>query len=62
MEMTGYWMERGIPPEKILALSREDRLLYTAIMQLNKEQKHKELENLIYAAIVRFWNEFNREK
>lgn len=62
MEMTGYWMERGIPPEKILALSREDRLIYTAIMQLNREQRSKELEGLLYAAIVRFWNEINRKR
>lgn len=59
MELTGYWMERGIAPERILTLSREDRLIYTAVMQLNKEQKHKELEGLVYAAIVRFWNEIN---
>ena len=52
-------MERGIAPERILTLSREDRLIYTAVMQLNKEQKHKELEGLVYAAIVRFWNEIN---
>lgn len=62
MELTGYWMERGVPPEKILALSHEDRLIYTALMQLNKEQKRKELEELIYAVIVRFWNEINQER
>lgn len=62
MELTGYWMEQGKAPEKILTLSREDRLIYTAIMQLNKEQKRKELEELIYAAIVRFWNEITRER
>lgn len=62
MELAGYWMERGTAPEKILALSREDRLIYTAIMQLNREQRSKELEGLIYAAIVRFWNEVNRKR
>lgn len=62
MELTGYWMERGVPPERILALSREDRLIYTAIMQLNREQRHKELEELVYTAIVRFWNEINPKK
>ena len=62
MELTGYWMERGVPPEMILALSREDRLIYTAIMQLNREQRHKELEELVYTAIVRFWNEINPKK
>lgn len=61
MELAGYWMERGVAPEKILALSREDRLIYTALMQLNKEQRHRELEGLVYAAIVHFWNEINRK-
>ena len=62
MELTGYWMERGVPPERILTLSHEDRLIYTALMQLNREQRYKELEELVYAAIVRFWNEINRER
>lgn len=62
MELTGYWMERGVPPERILALPREDRLIYTAIMQLNREQWHKELEELVYTAIVRFWNAINPKK
>lgn len=59
MKLTGYWMERGVPPERILALSREDRLIYTAIMQLNREQRQKELSELAYTAIVRFWNEIH---
>lgn len=62
MELAGYWMERGVAPEKIFALPREDRLIYTAIMQLNREQRSKELEGLIYAVIVRFWNEINRKR
>ncbi|MCI8736857.1 MAG: hypothetical protein HFI11_07770 [Lachnospiraceae bacterium] len=62
MELAGYWMERGTDPEKILALSHEDRLIYTALMQLNREQRYKELEELVYAAIVRFWNEINRKR
>lgn len=62
MELTGYWMERGIDPERILCLSHEDRLIFTAIMQLNCEQRKKELETLAYAAIVRFWNEINPKR
>lgn len=62
MELAGYWMERGMAPEKILALSREDRLIYTALMQLNREQSRKELEDLVYTAIVRFWNDINRNR
>ncbi len=62
MELAGYWMERGTDPEKILALSREDRLIYTALMQLNREQRRKEMSELIYAVIVRFWNEINRKR
>ncbi len=62
MELAGYWMERGTDPEKILALSREDRLIYTALMQLNREQRRKEMSELIYAVIVRFWYEINRKR
>ena len=62
MELAGYWMERGIAPEKILALSHEDRLIYTAIMQLNRERRQKELSELVYGVIVRFWNEINPKK
>lgn len=60
MELTGYWMERGATPERMLALSREDRLIYRAIMELNREQEKKEMADTIYAAIVRFWNDVNR--
>ena len=42
MEVAGYWMERGVPPERILALSREDRLIFKAVMELNREQRWKE--------------------
>lgn len=62
MELAGYWMERGTAPEKILALSHEDRLIYTALMQLNREQRQKEFSELVYAAIVRFWNEIHRKE
>lgn len=62
MELVGYWMERGTAPEKILALPREDRLIYTALMQLNRERSRKELEGLVYTAIVRFWNDINRNR
>ncbi len=61
MEVAGYWMERGVPPERILALSREDRLIFKAVMELNREQRWKEMENVIYAAIVRFWNDINKK-
>ncbi len=61
MEVAGYWMERGIPPERITALSREDRLIFKAVMELNREQRWKEMENVIYAAIVRFWNDINKK-
>ena len=61
MEVAGYWMERGVPPERILALSREDRLIFKAVMELNREQRWKEMENVIYAAIVRFCNDINKK-
>lgn len=61
MELAGYWMERGTPPERIFALSREDRLIFKAVMELNREQRWKEIENVIYAAIVRFWNEIKEK-
>ena len=61
MEVAGYWMERGVPPDRILALSREDRLIFKAVMELNREQRWKEMENVIYAAIVRFWNDINKK-
>lgn len=54
-------MERGTDPEKILAMSHEDRLIYKAIMELNREQRRNEMADVIYTAIVRFWNDINRE-
>lgn len=62
MELAGYWMERGIDPERILNLSHEDRLVFKAIMELNREQQKKELGDVLYGAIVRFWNELNRKR
>lgn len=61
MELAGYWMERGAAPERILALPHDDRLIYKAIMELNREQEKKEMVDVIYAAIVRFWNDINRK-
>lgn len=61
MELTGYWMERGFSPEKILALSREDRLVFKAIMELDQEREKKVMVDVIYAAIVRFWNDINKK-
>lgn len=61
MRLLGYWMERGTDPEKILAMSHEDRLIYKAIMELNREQRRNEMADVIYTAIVRFWNDINRE-
>lgn len=60
MELAGYWMERGTAPERIFAMSREDRLIYKAIMELNRKQEREEMEDVIYAAIVRFWNDIHR--
>lgn len=60
MELAGYWMERGTAPERILALSREDRLIYKAIMELNREQERKEMADVVYEAIVRFWNDIHK--
>lgn len=54
-------MERGFSPEKILALSREDRLVFKAIMELNQEWEKKTMVDVIYAAIVRFWNDINKK-
>lgn len=62
MRLVGYWMERGTEPERILALSREDRLVYKAIMELNQEQERKEMVDVIYEAIVRFWNDIHIHK
>lgn len=52
-------MERGIPPEKIQSLSRDERLFYLATAQLNKERQKAQLESIIQNAVVKAFVKLN---
>lgn len=60
MRLTGYGMERGINPETILRLGHDDRLIYQAMMELNQEQRIKDITAAVYNAIAMFWNEIHK--
>lgn len=44
MRTVGYWMERGISPEYLLARTREETVLLAAIAELNMEETVKQSE------------------
>jgi hypothetical protein len=62
MRLAGYALERGILPEHILSLPREERLIYTAMMELNREEEMQRLEAALHNALVLFWNAINEKK
>lgn len=52
-------MERGIPPEKIQSLTRDERLFYLATAQLNEEKQKEQLEIIIQNAVVKAFIKLN---
>lgn len=57
MRLSGYILDRGIMPEYILQLTREERLLYRAMIELNQEEQDKRMTAAFYNALVMFANE-----
>lgn len=53
MWLIGYYLDRGILPEKILALEEDERLVYTALAKLNEEKRQRNLEIAVEKAISR---------
>lgn len=45
-------MDKGFRPDEILAASREERLLYMAIAELNEEQLKNNMQEAILKAIA----------
>ena len=54
MELTGYWMERGFGPEEILALSKEEKSVWQAIAELNREQQKQDMRDAVLEALHLF--------
>lgn len=54
MWLTGYWMERGFEPEEILALSKEEKSVWQAIAELNREQKKQDMRDAVLEALHLF--------
>lgn len=53
MWLTGYWMEHGgFKPEEILALSPQERTVWQAIAELNKEQNYQDMKNAMVEAFA----------
>lgn len=60
MRLFGQLLEHGIDPEAAFRMSRWDRLIYSAVLELNGEQRHRELTSCIYNALVMFWNDIHK--
>ena len=54
MWLTGYWMERGFGPEEILALSKEEKSVWQAIAELNREQQKQDMTDAVLEALHLF--------
>ncbi|MCI9097949.1 MAG: hypothetical protein HFI95_17595 [Lachnospiraceae bacterium] len=54
MWLTGYWMERGFGPEEILALSKEEKSVWQAIAELNREQQKQDMRDAVLEALHLF--------
>lgn len=53
MWLTGYWMEHGgFKPDEILALSPQERTVWQAIAELNKEQNYQDMKNAMVEAFA----------
>lgn len=48
-------MDRGYRPEEIERLSREERLIYLAMAQLNEEKRVESMKSAFLEALVEFY-------
>lgn len=52
MWLTGYWMEHGgFKPEEILALSPQERTVWQAVAELNRQQRKEEIRDAVEEAV-----------
>lgn len=51
MWVMGYWMEHGgFRPEEILALSPQERTVWEAIAELNRQQRKEDIRDAVEEA------------
>lgn len=49
----GYWMEHGgFKPEEIFALSPQERTVWQAVAELNREQRREDIRDAVAEAIA----------
>lgn len=61
MRLFGKLLELGMDPEAAFRMSRWDRLIYNAVLELNEEIRKREFTSCIYNALVMFWNDIHKE-
>lgn len=53
MWLMGYWMEHGgFKPEEILALSPQERTVWQAIAELNRQQRKEDIRDAVEEAVL----------
>ncbi len=61
MRLAGYVLERGMDPATVFGMTRQDRLIYQAMMELNQQQGMQVLTAAVHNALIMFWNELHGE-
>lgn len=52
MWVVGYWMEHGgFKPEEILSLSPQERTVWQAIAELNRQQQKEDIRDAVEEAL-----------
>lgn len=52
MWVMGYWMERGgFKPEEILSLSPQERTVWEAMAELNRQQRKEDIRDAVEEAL-----------
>lgn len=51
----GYYLERGIHPEELDRLGREEKLAYLAFAELNTEQRKETMKQAFLEALEEFF-------
>ena len=52
MWVVGYWMEHGgFKPEEILSLSTQERTVWQAIAELNRQQQKEDIRDAVEEAL-----------
>lgn len=52
MWVMGYWMEHGgFKPEEILSLSPQERTVWEAIAELNRQQRKEDIRDAVEEAV-----------